>query len=143
MHIGQIQSQIFSIRGKQVMLDSDLAKIYGVSVKRFNEQVKRNTERFPIRYRFQLTNEEEQNLRSQIATSSFHGGRRCLPYVFTEQGVSILSAVLRSDTTIKLEFLVYFFNSPFGVIYTRDMKLYFSIVYRKYFFSFKKCFSNK
>ena len=102
MHIGQIQSQIVTIRGMQVMLDSDLAKIYGVSVKRFNEQVKRNAKRFPVRYRFQLTNEEEKDLRSQFATSSFHGGRRYLPYVFTEQGVSMLSAVLRSDTAIKI-----------------------------------------
>ncbi len=102
MHIGQIQSQIFSIRGTQVMLDSDLARIYGVSVKRFNEQVKRNIDRFPIRYRFQLTNEENKNLRSQFATSSFHGGRRYLPYAFTEQGVSMLSAVLKSETAIKV-----------------------------------------
>jgi phage regulator Rha-like protein len=102
---------IFTIRGVQVMVDSDLAAIYGVESKRLNEQVKRNIERFPESFRFQLlqeeldelvTNSDRFNLRSQIATSSGHGGRRYLPYVFTEQGVSMLSAVLRSDTAVKV-----------------------------------------
>jgi len=106
-----IQSMIFTIRGVQVMVDRDLAAIYGVESKRLNEQVKRNIERFPESFRFQLLQEELDelvtncdrfNLRSQIATSSGHGGRRYLPYVFTEQGVSMLSAVLRSDTAVKV-----------------------------------------
>jgi len=101
-NIWEIRSRIFNVRGRQVMLDSDLALLYGVSVKRFNEQVKRNADRFPIRYRFQITKEENDNLRSQFATSSSHGGRRYLPYVFTEQGVSMLSAVLKSETAIKV-----------------------------------------
>jgi hypothetical protein len=96
------------------MLDSDLAELYQVEAKRLNEQVKRNSERFPQSFRFQLTEEEYENLRSQFATSSSkeslrsqnvtleHGGRRYLPYVFTEQGVSMLSAVLRSDIAIKV-----------------------------------------
>jgi hypothetical protein len=98
----EIQSRIFTIRGLQVMVDRDLAELYGVENRRLNEQVKRNTERFPEQFRFQLTQAELENLKSQIATSSSHGGRRTLPYVFTEQGVSMLSAVLRSETAIKV-----------------------------------------
>jgi len=106
-----IQSKIYTIRGLQVMLDSDLANLYDVESKRLNEQVKRNIERFPEKFRFQLTEDEYQNLRSQFATSSLvsqnvtpqkHGGRRYLPYVFTEQGVSMLSAVLKSKTAIEV-----------------------------------------
>jgi len=98
--VDSIRSRIFVVRGQQAMLDRDLAQLYGVEVKRLTEQVKRNIERFPENFRFQLTQEEVGNLRSQIATSSGHGGSRYLPYVFTEQGVSMLSAVLRSDTAI-------------------------------------------
>ncbi len=119
-----IENKIYTIRGFQVMLDMDLAKLYHVESKRLNEQVKRNHERFPSNFMFQLTEEEYQNLRSQIATSSLrsqivtlneknslwsqnttlkeHGGRRYLPYVFTEQGVSMLSAVLRSQKAIEI-----------------------------------------
>ena len=95
-----IQSRIFTLRGLQVMLDSDLAQLYGVETKVFNQAVKRNIERFPERFRFQLSEDEFQNLRSQFVTSSEHGGRRYLPYAFTEQGVSMLSAVLHSPTAI-------------------------------------------
>lgn len=98
-----IENLILNIRGKQVMLDRDLARLYGVETKRLNEAVKRNIERFPEDFMFQLTNEEfENNLRSQIATSSYgkHGGIRYMPYVFTESGVSMLSSVLRSQTAI-------------------------------------------
>jgi len=106
-----IQSKIYNIRGLQVMWDSELAELYDVESKRLNEQVKRNIERFPLKFRFQLTENEYQNLRSQFATSSLvsqnitpskHGGRRYLPYVFTEQGVSMLSAVLNSKTAIDI-----------------------------------------
>ncbi|MDQ6998469.1 MAG: ORF6N domain-containing protein, partial [Mariprofundus sp.] len=111
-----IQGRIFTIRGLQVMVDRDLAELYGVESKRLNEQVKRNITRFPEQFRFQLTQEEFQNLQSQIATSSGDSlrsqiatletgrgkHRKYLPYVFTEQGVSMLSAVLRSDTAIKV-----------------------------------------
>jgi len=87
----EIKSKIYSVRGKEVMLDSDLAELYEVSSKRLNEQVKRNIERFPDDFMFQLTEEEYENLKSQIATSSSkHGGRRYLPYVFTEQGLYML-----------------------------------------------------
>lgn len=116
-----LRSLIYTVRGAQVMLDSDLAHIYQVETKMFNRAVKRNIERFPDAFRFQLTKEEYENLRcqfgtssqvsqneipeesvlkSQPVTSSDHGGRRYLPYAFTEQGVAMLSAVLRSETAI-------------------------------------------
>ncbi len=98
-----IENQIFTIRGVQVMMDSHLAELYGVETKRLNEQVRRNKERFPSSFRFQLSQVEVEILRSQIATSSSdHGGRRYYPYVFTEQGVAMLSAVLKSDTAINV-----------------------------------------
>ena len=96
----RIQSRIYTIRGLQVMIDNDLADIYGVEVKRLNEQVKRNTERFPTEFCFQLSEEERQNLKSQYATSSW-GGRRTKPYAFTEQGVAMLSGVLKSETAVR------------------------------------------
>lgn len=92
---------IHKIRNQKVMLDSDLAEMYGVPTKRLNEQVKRNSDRFPIDFMFQLNEEEWQNLKSQNATSSW-GGRRTLPYVFTEQGVSMLSSVLNSQQAIQI-----------------------------------------
>jgi ORF6N domain len=77
------------IRGQKVMIDVDLAELYGVPTKRLNERVRRNSKRFPEDFMFQLTKDEAENLRSQFATTrSGHGGRRSLPYVFTEQGVS-------------------------------------------------------
>jgi hypothetical protein len=97
----EIESRIFTIRGMQVMLDSDLAKLYNVETKALNQTVKRNLERFPESFRFQLSEYEMQNLRSQIVTSSeIHGGRRYLPFVFTEQGVAMLSAVLKSSVAV-------------------------------------------
>ncbi|MBQ3383235.1 MAG: ORF6N domain-containing protein [Bacteroidales bacterium] len=92
---------ILNIRGQQVMLDKDLATLYGVETKRLKEQVSRNIERFPSDFMFQLTKEESSNLRSQIATSSW-GGDRYLPYAFTENGIAMLSSVLRSETAIKV-----------------------------------------
>ncbi|QQU05275.1 ORF6N domain-containing protein [Myroides odoratus] len=101
----EIKILIYTIREKQVMLDSDLAKIYQVETKVFNQAVKRNVDRFPDIFRFQLTQDEFDtiNLRSQFVTSSLnYGGRRYLPFVFTEQGIAMLSAVLRSDVAIKV-----------------------------------------
>ena len=101
----EIENRIYTIRGQQVMLDSDLARIYQVETKVFNQTVKRNTDRFPESFCFQLTQEEFDaiNLRSQFVTSSLnYGGRRYLPYVFCEQGIAMLSAVLRSDIAIKV-----------------------------------------
>lgn len=110
----EIAGSILALRGVQVILDSDIAQLYGVETRRLNEQVRRNPERFPEHFRFQITAKEwehlrsrsgsfkgEDDLRSQNATSS-HGGRRHLPYVFTEQGVAMLSAVLKSETAVKV-----------------------------------------
>ncbi len=141
-----IKDKIYTIRGVQVILDEDLAELYNVSTKRLNEQVKRNIERFPEKFMFQLTEKEFENLKSQFVTSneikgkdirsqfatlkqqerinlrsqivtlknediinlksqnatSRWGGRRKLPYAFTEQGVAVLSGVLKSDTAIKV-----------------------------------------
>jgi len=98
-----IQNLIYSIRGNQVMLDQDLANLYQVETRRLNEQVKRNKERFPSSFMFQLTRKEyDKLLRSQNVISSEHGGRRYLPNAFTEQGVAMLSAVLKSETAVKI-----------------------------------------
>ena len=90
-----LMNKIYLIRGQKVMLDEEIAELYQVETKRLNEQVKRNSERFLEDFMFQLTVQEFENLKSQIATSSW-GGRRKLPYAFTEQGVAILSSVLNS-----------------------------------------------
>jgi transposase-like protein len=100
-----IKNAIYNIRGKQVMLDSDLAKLYEVSTSRLNEQVKRNIERFPEDFMFRLTEDEWANLKSQNAISSW-GGRRKLPNVFTEQGISTLSGVLNSKTAIRVNIAI-------------------------------------
>ena len=98
-----IEKRIFVVRGRQVMLDEDLADLYGVETKRLVEQVKRNIERFPADFMFQLDETEMAALRSQIATSkSGRGGRRYAPYVFTEQGVAMLSSVLNSPRAIRV-----------------------------------------
>ncbi|NOY51961.1 MAG: ORF6N domain-containing protein, partial [Chlorobi bacterium] len=112
-----IQNRIYTIRGVQVMLDNDLAEIYQVQTKVFNQAVKRNSNRFPENFRFQLSENEWDHLRSQFATSnkvnplrsqnvtieSQRGKhRKYLPYAFTEQGVAMLSAVLRSDTAVNV-----------------------------------------
>lgn len=98
-----IESRIHVIRGTRVMLDSDLAELYGVPTKRINEQVERNLDRFPADFAYQLTQQEFEILKSQIATSSSeHGGRRKLPRVFTEHGVAMLSSVLNSPTAVKV-----------------------------------------
>ena len=94
-----IQGKIHTIRGVQVMLDMDLALLYGTETKVLNRAVKRNGERFPEEFMFKLT--EQENMRFQNGTSNVHGGRRYLPYAFTEQGVAMLSAVLRSDTAVR------------------------------------------
>ena len=94
-----IGTKIFVIRGKRVMLDSDLALLYGVKTKRLNEQVARNRKRFPEDFMFQLTEGEIIFLRSHFAASSW-GGRRYLPYVFTQEGIAMLSSVLNSECAI-------------------------------------------
>ena len=96
-----IEGKILLIRSKKVMLDKDLAMLYGVETKYLKQQVKRNIERFPDDFMFRLTRDEFNNLRSQIATSSW-GGTRYLPYVFTELGVAMLSSVLHSKQAIQV-----------------------------------------
>lgn len=95
-----IEQKIFIIRNKRIMLDSDLAELYGVETRSLIQAVKRNIERFPPDFMFQLNQEEFDSLRSQIVISKGKGGRRYLPYAFTEQGVSMLSSVLRSKRAI-------------------------------------------
>lgn len=99
--IEKIEKAIYLIRGEKVMLDRDLALLYSVETKVLNRAVKRNLQRFPLDFMFQLTAEETEILRCQIGTSSLsHGGRRYLPYVFTEQGVAMLSTVLNSERAV-------------------------------------------
>lgn len=101
-----IQNMIYTIRGQKVMLDSDLAMLYEVETKVLNQAIKRNIDRFPEDFMFQLSNEEWQFLRSQFVTSKINndekrGGRQYLPYVFTEQGVAMLSGVLKSKKAVE------------------------------------------
>ena len=97
-----IKSRIFTIRGMQVMLDSDLAVLYGVPTKRLNEQVKRNLERFPSDFMFQPTAGELSSLRSQFATSNVgRGGTRYIPYVFTGYGIIMLASILKSEVAVQ------------------------------------------
>lgn len=90
-----IKNLIYTIRGKQVMLDSDVARLYHYETRRINETVKRNIERFPIEFCFQLNSKEYEILKSQIATSNIRGGKQKLPYVFTEKGILMLSGLLK------------------------------------------------
>jgi membrane-associated protease RseP (regulator of RpoE activity) len=100
-----IVNKIYLIRGEKVMLDADLASLYGIAVKRLKEAVKRNVKRFPPDFLFVLSGEETINLRSQIASSSW-GGARYLPYAFTEQGVAMLSGILNSDRAISVNIAI-------------------------------------
>lgn len=101
INIDNIQLKILTIRGKQVITDMDLARLYEVETKVLNQAVKRNIKRFPQQFMFQLSNQEWEDLRSQIVTSNnIQGGRRYIPFVFTEQGVAMLSAILKSDIAI-------------------------------------------
>jgi hypothetical protein len=105
MNSSVIQEKIFEIRGEKVMLDFDLASLYGVETKALNQAVKRNIERFPGDFMFQLTENEYKNLKSQIVTSSW-GGVRKLPFAFTEHGVTMLAGVLRSEKAILTNILI-------------------------------------
>ncbi|MBI5675051.1 MAG: ORF6N domain-containing protein [Nitrospirae bacterium] len=103
-----IEKKIYLIRGEKVMLDSDLAELYGVAVKVLNQAVKRNISRFPEDFMFQLTMEEDESLRSQIVTLKKGRGehRKYLPNVFTEQGVAMLSSVLNSERAIQVNVVI-------------------------------------
>lgn len=106
--VEQIESQIFLIRGQKVMLDSDLAKLYGVENRALNQAVKRNVERFPEDFMFQLTSEEYESLRSQFVTLKAGRGqhRKYLPYAFTEHGALMLGNVLKSERAIEVSLMV-------------------------------------
>src|SRR5581483_657457 len=102
-----VESRIFVLRDHKIILDSDLAELYGVRVKRLNEQVKRNRERFPADFLFQLTAKEYEVLRSQNATSNAtRGGRRYLPYAFTEHGAIMAATVLNSERAVEMSIFV-------------------------------------
>ncbi|MEI8346851.1 MAG: ORF6N domain-containing protein [Pseudomonadota bacterium] len=98
----RIEKLIYVIQGQKVMVDTDLAKLYGVETGAFNRQVHRNIKRFPSDFIFQLNKEEYENLRCQFGISSTYGGRRYLPYVFTEYGIAALSGILSSNTAINV-----------------------------------------
>jgi hypothetical protein len=106
MPIDRIQRQIFLLRGEKVMLSQHLAELYGVAVKVLNQAAKRNLNRFPADFMFQLDRSEFENLKSQIVTSSWGGARRALPYAFTEQGVAMLSGVLHSDRAVRVNIAI-------------------------------------
>jgi ORF6N domain len=104
----RIENKIYLIRGEKVMVDADLAELYGVSTKRLNEQVKRNLTRFPEDFMFRLTKQEAESLRSQIATSKKvgRGGRRYEAFCFTEQGIAMLSGVLNSERAVQVNIYI-------------------------------------
>ena len=102
MELQFIQSKIYEIRGQKVMLDRDLAELYGIETKRLKEAVRRNLRRFPVDFMFELNRKEFEFLRSQIASSNVRGGLRYMPFAFTEQGVAMLSSVLNSDVAIEV-----------------------------------------
>ena len=105
MPLKSLINKIIYLRGQKVMLDSDLAELYGVETRRVTEQVKRNPERFPEDFMYQLTNKEFTILKSQFATSSW-GGKRKLPFAFTEQGIAMLSSVLHSERAINVNIAI-------------------------------------
>ena len=102
MIVERIERAIVVLRGHKVMLDADLAELYGVETRTLNQAVSRNRKRFPADFMFQLTVSEARNLRSQTVISSSHGGRRVRPYAFTEQGVAMLSSILRSPRAVEV-----------------------------------------
>jgi phage regulator Rha-like protein len=105
--IDRIESRIFTIRGHRVMLDSDLAEVYGTTTKALNQAVKRNVDRFPADFMFELSPEETQTLRSQTVTSSrAHGGQRYRPHAFTEHGAIMLASVLSSPVAVQASIAV-------------------------------------
>jgi hypothetical protein len=105
IQIERITNKIYSLRGHKVLLDEDLAELYGVETRQLIQAVKRNIKRFPDDFMFKLSEEELTNLRSQIVISSW-GGRRYTPYAFTEQGIAMLSSVLKSEQAINVNIAI-------------------------------------
>lgn len=107
MEVTKIEKMIYVIRGQKVMLDSDLADLYGVETKVLNQQVRRNLDRFPEDFMFQLTSEEYKSLKSQFVTSKLgRGGKQKQPFVFTENGLAMLSGVLNSQRAVNVNILI-------------------------------------
>ncbi|RLD17769.1 MAG: ORF6N domain-containing protein [Caldiserica bacterium] len=136
-----IESRIFVVRGQKVMFDKDLAMLYGVETRRLIEQVKRNIKRFPSDFMFQLTKEEFYELRSHFATSK-RGGRRYLPYAFTEQGIAMLSSVLNSERAImvNIQIMRTFVKMRRMMLSYKDLKMKIERLERKYDRKFKIVF---
>ncbi len=118
------------LRGKKVLMDRDLAQLYGVETRVLIQGVKRNIERFPSEFTFQLTQDEFDSLRSQIVISKGKGGRRYLPYAFTEQGVAMLSSVLRSKRAIKGDRQI-MLDKPYCVKYAGEQVLIFYLAKKR------------
>ena len=138
----QVERNILLIRGHRVMLDADLSKLYGVPTKSLNQAVKRNTTRFPADFMFQLTPAETTALRSQFVTSKNRGGRQYRPYVFTEQGVAMLSSVLRSKQAVhvNIEIMRAFVRVRFSMEENRDLSKKLKELEKKYDTQFKAVF---
>lgn len=138
-----VRSKIYLIRGQKVLLDSDLASLYEVETRILTRAVKRNIERFPDDFMFQLTDQELRVLRSQIGISSTaHGGRRYHPYAFTEQGVAMLSSVLRSSKAAKVnvEIMRTFVQLRGILLEHQELKLQLANLERRYDKQFKTVF---
>jgi hypothetical protein len=141
-----IEEMIVFVRGEKVLLDRDLAELYGVETKALNKAVKRNADRFPRDFMFQLTTDEAQNLRFQFGTSSAstpkHGGRRYSPYVFTEQGVAMLSGVLNSKRaiTVNVEIMRAFVRLRRLLLANTELAKKLDALERKYDVQFKVVF---
>ena len=138
-----IEQKIFLIRGKKVMLDSDLASLYGVETKVFNQSVKRNKKRLPEDFMFQLNDKEMESLRSQFVTSN-RGGRRYNAYVFTEQGVAMLSSILNSSKAIEVNIQIIrtFVKLREMIISNKELRLKIEDMERKYDKRFKVVFDT-
>lgn len=138
-----LTGSILVIRGHKVMLDADLAALYGVETKALNQAVRRNIERFPDDFMFQLTSDEMENLRSQTVTASSGGGRRTRPYAFTEQGVAMLSSVLKSPRAIQvnIEIMRAFVRLRQMVTSNADLARKLNALKRKYDGQFKIVFA--
>ncbi|MDP8258937.1 MAG: ORF6N domain-containing protein [Candidatus Aadella gelida] len=137
-----VKERIYRIRGKNVMLDEEIAELYGVSTKRLNEQVRRNIKRFPSDFMFRLVAKEVAILKSQIATSRW-GGRRYFPYAFTEQGVAMLSSVLHSEKAIQVNISIMraFVSLRRMVITSEGLKRKIELIEKKYDAQFKVVFT--
>lgn len=140
--IERVDKAIFIVRGEKVILDSDLAKLYGVSTTRLNQQVKRNPDRFPNEFKFQLSKEEYQTLILQSATTKGRGGRRKLPNAFTEYGAIMAANVLNSDVAVRasVEVLKAFKRQREMLKSNAELAKKLSVLERKYNAQFKIVF---